>query len=160
MPFFYDLCRSVTTNVSANTESTHLWGLTITNQQTVALCALYPAARLATAGGGQARIKTNSGAVASGGTVQAAAAKHPLARAADSVWKNDATAITPGATLALRMSVGFAQAGGPGGWVAFEPEDRILMMAGAVNPVDVEITSVAASASVPLDLALELAEGS
>lgn len=159
MPFYYDLNRSITTNGTTNTESTHLWGKTIANQQVVGIAAMYAAARLATSGGGQLRLKTNSGTIASGGTAQTPAPRNPLSRAADSVWANDASAITPGTTLTVRASVGFAQVGGQGGWIALEPEDRIQMMPNGANPVDVELTSVAVGVSVPVDATLEFAEG-
>lgn len=160
MPF-YDLNRAITTNGSANTESTHLWGTTVANQETVNVVGLYAAARFATAGGAQARIKTNTGTVASGGTTQTAQPKNlRSAPAAQSVWKNDATAITNGATLVTRTTVGFAQTGGQGGWIPLVPQDAFQMMPNATNPVDVEITSNAATASVTADLTLEISEGS
>jgi hypothetical protein len=160
MPFFYDVNRAITTNASANTESTHLWGTTVANQETVSVVGLYAAARFATAGGAQARIKTNAGTVASGGTTQTAAPKNSRGVvAAQSVWKNDATAITNGTTLTVRTTVGFAQTGGQGGWIPLVPQDAFQMMPNALNPVDVEITSLAATASVTADLTLEIGEG-
>ena len=159
MPFYYDLARSVTTHSLTLTELTHFFGRTITNQQVAAICALFPAAQLATAGGGAARIKTNTGSIATGGGGQTPAPKNLLSRAADSVWNANSSSITPGSVLTLRMSVGFAQAGGPGGWIAYEPENRFQLQPGGTNPVDVEVTSVAVGTSVPLDLTVDLAEG-
>jgi hypothetical protein len=63
MPFYYDLDRAITTNGSAGTESTHLWGTTVANQETVGISGLYIAARFGTAGGMQIRLKDNSGTV-------------------------------------------------------------------------------------------------
>lgn len=159
MPFYYDIVRAHTTSGTANTESTVLWGTTIANQQVVGIASLYAAARFLTAGGGQVRLKDNTSTIASGGTTQAARPRNLLTRAADSVWKNDATTITPGATLLTRVTVGFAQAGGMGGWVAPEPDARIRMMPNALTPVDVEIVSLAASISVPVDVTTEIIEG-
>lgn len=159
MPFYYDLSRAHTTNGTANTESQVMWGTTIANQQVAQIAGLYAAPRFLTAGGGQLRLKSNTGTVASGGTAQTPEPRNKLSRAADSAWKNDATTITPGTTLVVRISVGFAQAGGMGGWVAPEPAARIQMMPNATNPVDVEVTSLAASISVPIDASLELIEG-
>jgi len=159
MPFYYDLSRSVTTNGSAGTESTHLWGTTIANQETVGLSGLYFASRFGTAGGGQLRLKDNTGTVASGGTSQTPVPRNRRgSAAAQSAWKNDATAITPGATLLTRVTVGWAQTGGMGGWVAIEASAKIQMMPNATNPVDVEITSVASSTSVTGDITLEFSE--
>jgi hypothetical protein len=160
MPFYYDLTRAITTNGSAGTESTHLWGTTIANQETVGVSGLYIASRFGTAGGAQIRLKDNTGTVASGGTAQTPVPRNRRgSAAAQSAWKNDATAITPGATLLTRVTVGFAQTGGMGGWVATEPTAKIQLMPNATNPVDVEITSLASSASVTGDLTVEFGEG-
>lgn len=159
MPF-YDLQRSTTSNGSANTETTHLWGTTVANQEPVSLIGCYAAARFATAGGGQLRVKHNTSTVASGGTTQAPAPKNlRSAPAAQSAWKNDATAITAGAALVLRATIGFAQTGGMGGYVAPTPQGAIQMMPNATNPVDLEITSNAAAASVPIDITVDISEG-
>lgn len=160
MPF-YDLNRATTSNGSANTESSHLWGTTVANQESVGIVGLFAAGRFNTAGGAQIRLKDNTGTVASGGTTQTALAKNRRSGpAAQSVWKNDATAITPGGTLLTRLTVGFAQTGGQGGYVPPVPAAAVQMMPNATNPVDVEVTSNAATASVPLDLTLEFQEGS
>ena len=118
------------------------------------------APRFATAGGAQLRFKDNTGTVASGGTAQTPIPKNRRGNpAAQSAWKNDATAITPGGTLLVRGMVGFAQTGGMGGYVPIVPTAAIQMMPNATNPVDVEITSLAATASVPFDLQVEIGEG-
>lgn len=160
MPFYYDVARAITSNGSAGTESTHLWGTTVANQETVGISGYYMAARFGTAGGAQARLKTNTGTVASGGTATTPTKRNLRGSpAAQSTWSNDATAITPGTTLLVRMSVGFAQTGGMGGWVATEPTNKIQMMPNATNPVDCEFTSLASSASVTADLTVEFGEG-
>src|SRR5690348_3059557 len=144
--FYYDLVRSTT---STGSEATHLWGKTVANQQTVGIAALSVAARGSASGGGQCRLKTNTGTIASGGTGQTPAPANLRQPAADSVWANDGTTITPGTTLTQRMSVGFAQVGGPGTFVWPEKPARPQMMANGANPVDVEVTSVA-NASTPI----------
>jgi hypothetical protein len=160
MPFFYDLSRSVTTNASAGTASTHLWGKTIANQETLGIYGIYATGRSATAGGGQVRALTNTGTVASGGTAMTPQARNLRGSvAAQSTWFNDATAITAGVTLTQRLSVGFAQTGGMGGWVPLVPSDAFQMMPNSLNPVDVEFVSAASAASVPFDITLELGEG-
>jgi len=160
MPFMYDLARAVTSNGSAGTASTHLWGATVANQDACAIYAFYAASRFGTAGGGQFRLNHNTGTTASGGTTQTASPKNLRGSpAAQSVWKNDATAITAGGTLVQRQSVGFAQTGGTGGWAALIPQDAYAMMPNATNPVDVEFTSVASSASVTFDLTVSIGEG-
>ena len=160
MPFYYDLTRQITTNGSAGTESSHLWGKTAANQETVGISGIYIASRFGTAGGAQLRAKDNSGTTASGGTAQTPRPRNIRgAPAAQSIWANDATAITPGATLTPRVSIGFAQTGGMGGWVATEPTAKLQMMPNATNPVDMEFTSLATSASVTAELTVEFGEG-
>lgn len=160
MPFFYDLVRSTTSNASAGTSSTHLWGKTAANQETASIVAIYAAARFGTAGGAQLRLMDNTGTTASGGTAQTAIPKNRRGSvAAQSIWANDATAITPGGTLLPRLSIGFAQTGGMGGYVPIVPGDAIQMMPNATNPVDVEFLSVASASSVTFDLTVEIGEG-
>ena len=160
MPFFYDLSRSVTSNAAAGTASTHLWGKTIANQETLGIYGAYAASRFGTAGGAQLRALTNTGVTASGGTSQVPQARNLRGSvAAQSTWFNDGTAITVGTTLTQRLSIGFAQTGGMGGWVPVVPGDAFQMMPNALSPVDVEWVSAASAAAVTLDVTLELGEG-
>lgn len=160
MPFYYDVSRSETTNGSAGTTSTHMWAKTAANQETAAIAAIYAASRFGTAGGAQLRVLTNSGTTASGGVGQTPAPRNARGSpAAQSTWANDGSAITPGATLTQRLSIGFAQTGGMGGWVPIEPTDKLMMMPNATNPVDVEFVSVASAASVTFDMTIEFGEG-
>lgn len=162
MPFFYDITRATTSNGSANTETSHLWGTTVANQETLAIYGVFAASRFATAGGGQLRVKTNTtgGTVASGGTATTPTPKNARGSvAAQSSWKNDATAITPGTTLVVRCSVGFAQTGGMGGYIPIVPSAAIQMMPNATNPVDIEFTSDMAAASVTFELTVDIGEG-
>jgi hypothetical protein len=160
VPLYYDLNYAFTTSSSAGTETTMMWGKTAAEQETVNLVGLYLAARFGTAGGAQARIKTNTGTTASGGTSQTPAAKNlRYGVAAQSLWTNAGAAITAGATLTIRMTVGFAQTGGMGGYIPITPQDGIQLQPNATNPVDVELTNLASSASVTGDMTLEITEG-
>lgn len=160
MPLYYDLNYSLTTSSSAGTEVSQLWGKTAANQETVSIVGFYCAARFGTAGGGQIRLKTNTGSTASGGAPQVPAAKNlRYGVAAQSTWSNAGTAITPGGTLTQRITVGFAQTGGMGGYVPITPQDAIQMQPNATNPVDTEFTALASAASVTGDLTVEIAEG-
>ena len=160
MPFYYDLSQAVSTNGSAGTENTMMFGTTVANQETVSLVGLYLASRFGTAGGGQARIKTNTGSAATGGAVQLAQARNLRGNvAAQSLWRNGAVTITAGAVLQTRMTVGFAQTGGMGGWIPITPQDAIQMMPNATNPVDVEFTNLASTATVTFDMTAEIGEG-
>lgn len=159
MPF-YDVKRSTTSNGSGGTETIHLWGTTVANQETVQIVGIYAAARFGTAGGCILRLKDNTGAVATGGTAQTPRGKNlRAAPAAQSVWKDDTTAITAGGTVLVRESVGFAATGGMGGYVPIVPGAAIQMMPNATNPVDIEFTSICSQASVNFDMTVDFAEG-
>jgi len=160
MPFYYDVTRTTTTNASVATETTHLWAGTVANQPTVGIYGVYFAPFSTGAiGAAVGRVKTNMGAVASGGTATIPRARNLLAPAAQSVWKNDASAITSGASLTTRVSIGFAQAGGVGGWAPLDSFAKVQLMANATNPVDIEFTSIASANSVPFDVTVEFGEG-
>ncbi len=160
MPYCYDLDRAITSNGSANTESTHLWGSTIANQETVSILGIFAAARFATAGGAQLNTKFNTGTVASGGTSQVPQKTNLRGDpAAQSAWLNDATAITPGTTLLNRNTVGFAQTGGMGGWIPTIPGNALKLMPNTTNPVDIEFTSNCASTSVTANITINFGEG-
>lgn len=137
-----------------------MFGKTVANQETVSLVGLYVGSRFGTAGGGQARIKTNTGSSALGGSIQAAQPRNLRGNvAAQSIWANSVVTITAGTVLQTRMTVGFAQTGGMGGWIPITPQDAIQLMPNATNPVDVELTNLASSASVTADMTLEIGEG-
>jgi hypothetical protein len=160
LPFYYDFVRVTATAASGGTETTHLWGLSVANQETVGISGLYCSGRGGTAGGGTLRLKHNTGTIASGGTSQTPAARNLRGSvAAQSTWKNDATAITAGTTLVNRVAIGFAQTGGMGGWVATEPTNKVQMMPNGANPIDVEVTSVANGTTLPIEITLEFGEG-
>ena len=160
MPYFYDLVRPTTSNATAGTESTHMWGHTAANQETCGIYGAYAASRFLTAGGAQLHVKDNTGTTASLGTAQTPVPKNRRGNpAAQSLWFNDATAITIGTTLLNRLSIGFAQTGGMGGYVPIVPTAAIQMMPNSTNPIDVEVTSDAASNSVTFDLTLDIGEG-
>src|ERR1700735_599871 len=161
MPFYYDVNRAETSNGSAGTESSHFYAKTIANQETMALKGVYIASRFGTAGGAQFRAKTNTGTTASGGTPQTPAPRNLRGNpAAQTTWFNDSTtAVTAGQTLTTRLTVGFAQTGGMGGWVPIEAPDAIQLMANATNPVDLEFNSNASAASVTFDATMEFSEG-
>jgi len=160
MPFYDVPTYAATTNATPGTETYQMWAKPAAGNETVSITGVYCASRFASAGGCQARIKSNTlgGTVASGGTATTPTPKHPLAQVAKSVWASGATAITPGTTLIVRMSIGFAATGGMGGYIPIQPSAGIQMLA-VPNPVDLEFTSLASQASVTHDLAIEFQEG-
>jgi hypothetical protein len=160
MPYFYDLNRVTTTNGTPNTETVHLWGVTAANQETVGIYGFYCAARFNTAGGGALRMKECTATIATGGTAQTAKPKNRRGSvAAQSTWKDDTTAITAGGTTNIRISVGFAQTGGMGGYVPIVPTSAFQMMPNGANPIDVEFATAAATASVNVDITVDIGEG-
>jgi hypothetical protein len=160
LPFYYDLNRLTATAASGGTETSHLWGTTVANQETVGISGLYVSGRGGTAGGATIRLKHNTGTIASGGTAQTPSPRNLRGSvAAQSTWKNDGTAITQGTTLVTRVSIGFAQTGGMGGWVATEPTAKVQMMPNGTNPIDVEVTSIANGTTLPIELTAEFGEG-
>jgi hypothetical protein len=46
-----------------------------------------------------------------------------------------------------------------GGWVATEPTAKVQMMPNTTNPVDVEVTSIANGATLPIEITVEFGEG-
>jgi hypothetical protein len=160
MPFFYDVQRVTTSNGSANTETTHLAVKTVANQETAGIFGVIGTARSLTAGGGQLRTKHNTGTVYSGGSSQTPAPKNLRgAPAAQASWVNDGSAITPGTALVLRSSVGFAQTGGTGGLQPIQQQAAYQLMPNSTNPIDMEWTSIMASASIAIDITVETGEG-
>lgn len=160
MPFYYDVNRSTASNATVGTETTHLWAATVPNQQSFGLYGVYFAPfGTAAIGAAVARVKTNTGATATGGAPTTPRARNLLAPAAQSVWKNDGSAITPGAALTTRVSIGFPQEGGMGGWAPRDSFAKVQMMSNATNPVDIEFTSIASTNSVSFDMTVEFSEG-
>jgi hypothetical protein len=158
MPF-YDVTRSTSTNGTTLTTSTHLWALTAANQETVGIMGVFATARASSAGGATLNVLTNSGTIASGGTANTPGIKNQRLPAAVSTWKDDTSAITPGTTLKTRMSIGFAQTGGMGGYVPIVPADALQMMANGANPIDLEFQSIAVGTSIPFTLSVDFLEG-
>lgn len=159
MPF-YDVTRSTSTNGTTLTSSTHLWGVTAANQETLSIMGVFATARSSSAGGATLNILTNTGTIASGGTANTPGQKNiRSAPAAQSTWKDDTTAITAGTTLKTRVAIGFAQTGGMGGYVPIVPGDAIQMMPNGANPIDIEFTSVAVGTSIPFTLTVDFQEG-
>ena len=157
MPMYYDITRSITTNGSGGTLSTHLRALTVTQQPTMSLKNVYGSMRSGTAGGAQLRCVTCATA-GTGGTSQTPAKKNANFAAAQSTWFNDATAITPGGTPTTRFTIGLAQTGGMGGWAPIEPDEAIQLLANGGANGNLEIGSLANSTSVAGDITVGFSE--
>lgn len=157
-PMYYDIVFSATTNSAANTQSTQAHIRMLSGTAVDALVkGLYAGGRSGTAGGGQIRAITAGTAMSSQGTGVTPNKRNPnFATAVTSA----ATATTcQGATTTVRVSVGFAQTGGMGGWVAIEPDASIRLLSGGGANGNMEVSSLSNAASVPVDLTVEFSEG-
>jgi hypothetical protein len=153
MPFYYDVTRETTTNGTTQTLSTHL-RVTTAAAVPAGIVGIYGDARHSTAGGGVI-YGTRGGAAGSGGTAATANKKHPDNPSAGSSWLNDATAITAGTSPQVQVTVGIAQTGGQGGWVALEMAMAIQMKANAGANGNFEIGSKAIGTSVPINTTVD-----
>lgn len=160
MPFYDVGGNTFSTNGTPLTENQLIWGKTAANQEVLSILGLYISGRLAAAGGGQMRMKTNTGTTASGGTANTPNARNARADpAAQSSWADVTSAITAGTTLKVRDTVGFAATGGQAGITPVSPGDALRMMPNATNPIDVEFTTIAGVASIPFEYQIHFAEG-
>lgn len=157
MPMYYDIVTNITTNASGGSVSTspHVRMLTGTGVS-AAIKGVYAGARSSTAGGGLIQLFIAGTAMSSMGTTYTPNKKNPQQPAA---LTSAATATTcTGATSTKRLSVGFAQTGGMGGWVAIEPDAAILLQPGGSAAGNLEFESLANAASVLADLTIEFSE--
>lgn len=154
MPFYYDVNVATTTNGTAATENDEIRALTVANQSIARLMALYGASRFGTAGGALLRVKT-FGTASTVGSGKTPGKRNPNAPAASTTFFTGPTA---GATPVVRMSVGVAQAGGMGGWMALEPDHALALLPNGGANGNADVFSIANATSVTLDFTLEIAE--
>ena len=157
MPFYYAVNKSVTTNGSANTLSTHFRFLTVANQKMARIMGLSGGARFGTAGGAVLRL-IRGGAAGTGGTAHTPSEANPDTPAADTTVFDDTTAITPGTSPVTVLTVGVAQTGGHGGWVALETDMGKAMKPNGGANGNLEIGSLANSASVVVEITGDMQE--
>jgi len=156
MPFYYDVTRETTTNSTTQTLSTHLRAATVA-QVSAGIVGLYANARHGTAGGGVVYL-IRPGAAGSGGTGSTENKKHPDNPAAATTWFDDASAITPGTSPQVQATVGIAQTGGQGGWVALERDMALQMKANGGANGNAEVGSKAIGTSVPVNVTVDFFE--
>jgi hypothetical protein len=131
--------------------------LTTTAQATVRIMGVYGACRSGTAGGAQLRVKTFT-TPGSGGTSTTPSKRNGNSPAASSIWANDATALTAGTTAVTRLTIGLAQTGGMGGWVALEVDHALALLTGSGASGNMEIYSISNAASIAIDITTEFQE--
>lgn len=150
MPFYYDVTRETSTNGTTQTLSTHFRSVPAAAVP-AGIVGIYANARHGTAGGGVV-YAIRPGTTGSGGTASAENKKHPDNPAAALAWLDDTSAITPGATPQVQATVGIAQTGGQGGWVALEKDMALQMKAAGVG---FEIGSKAIGTAVPINVTMD-----
>lgn len=158
MPFYYSLFKEVTTNGSADTLSTHFRLLTVANQLTAKVVGLYGNAREGTAGGADLSL-VRPGAAGTGGTAQTPAKRNPDSPVAATTAFDDTTAITAGTSPVDHVSVGVAQTGGMGGWVALEADHALLLKPNGGANGNAEVSSRADAVSQKIRATIEFSEG-
>ena len=166
MPYFYNTTKTpgtpgsfFTGNGTPNTKSTHLRFATVANQLTAKLMGLYGNARFSTAGGGMLAL-VRGGAAGSGGTSNTPSKTDTYGeRAADLTAFDDGSAITAGTSPLQQKTVGIAQTGGQGGWVALDDADALLLAPNGGANGNMEMASFFSTASVTFDATIVHKEG-
>jgi len=153
MPFYFDVTRETNTNGTTQTLSTHLRCTTAAAISAV-IVGLYGLGRGSSAGGGVV-YGIRAGAAGSGGTAATENKKHPDNPTAGTAFLDDTTAITPGTSPQVQITVGFAQTGGNNGYQAVERDCGIgLKAAGGANG-NFEVGSKAIGTTVPLNVTVD-----
>lgn len=158
IPFYYDFNKACTTNGSANTLSTHFRFATVANQLAARLMKLMGAGRSTTAGGGQLRL-IRAGTIGSGGTSYTLAKAAPDNPVASTTAFDDNSAITPGASPKTHFSVGWAQQGGTGLWMASEVDEGKMMKPNGAADGNLEVATVTTGTGVAIDISGAVREG-
>lgn len=155
MPFYYACALGNTTaNGTANTELDHLRLLTVANQPTCRVSGLFVVGQSATAGGIRLRVASFA-TPSTAGSAFTPAERRPDGPAASTTAF---TAPTLGSTRTNHLTIGTSQVGGTGGWVALEEAHAINLLANGGANGNLDLISIATTASTPFDPTLEFAE--
>jgi hypothetical protein len=161
MPFYYDLNTGLTSSGSAGNSTNALYGYTVGGgiQETVGIVGVYAASRFGSAGGAQIRVQTGTNTTNSsgGGNTATATPRNFRNTASVSQWLYGPTLFN--STQTPRLTVGFAQTGGMGGWIPLTPQDAIQLMPQRQSPSDINFYNLASATSVTFDQTIELTEG-
>lgn len=152
MPFYYDVSRETTSNGTPQTLSTHLQAVSA-SAVSFGVVGVYADARHGTAGGGVVYV-IRPATAGSGGTAATENKKHPDNPTNGTAFVHDGSAITPGGTPQTQVTVGVAQTGGQGGWVALERDMAVQVKAGGSNNT-VEFGSKFVGTSVPMNVSVD-----
>ena len=159
MPFYYNITRSATTNGTGNTCSTHIYVLTAANQANAAIVQIMASVRNSTtAGSGFLSVAKTATAPGGGGaqTPQKANANNPAAQT--TVFDDSSAINTSGGATTRLFSIGFAQTGGQGGWVALERDNAFTLLANGGANGNAKFDSFTATASQALEISSQFLE--
>jgi len=156
---YYDVGqRAITTNASANTETVRVQFISGSQKPTVNLTGVFANAVGSSAGGGVFTGSTfgTAGSVGSG-TAVTPNKKNPNNAASGTVVNNNSGgALTGGSgTRSVRITVGFAQTGGQGGWMALTPDAAIAVLANGGTNGYLEFADLANGTSQTFNYELE-----
>jgi len=153
---YYEISVAATSSASAGSQSTSSHMKLLTGTGFAAwVKGVYAGARSGTAGGGQIKVITAATAQSSSGTTTAPSDRNPNFPTATT---SGMTATTCSQLATLRVSIGAAQTGGMGGWVAIEPDASIALLGGGGANGNLEISSNFNAASIPVDITCEFSE--
>ena len=158
MPAYFDVSASLTSGTSAGSATSGGIRLLTGTAVQALVKGIYVGTRSGTAGGGQHRVITAATALSSAGSTGITPSKRnpntPYAAATTSA----ASGHTHANSATLRLSVGTAQTGGMGGWVAIEPDAAITLLAGGGANGNLETVAFYNAASMAYDITVEFNE--
>jgi hypothetical protein len=157
LPAYFDVAASLTSSTSAGTATSGAIRLLTGTAVAAAIKGVYVGTRSGTAGGGQMRLITAGTALSSMGTGITPNKRNPNTPYA-AATTSAASGQTHANTTNLRASIGTAQTGGMGGWVAIEPDAAILLLAAGGANGNFEAVPFYNAASMAYDITVEFSE--
>lgn len=160
MPAYYTVNRSATTNSGANTCTPHVRIVTAANQQNCSIVQIMASVRNSTtAGSGRLGVGRQTTVTTAGGAAFTPVAMNPASAAAATTAFVDSSAFNSEVGTAYNFSVGFAQTGGQGGWVALERDNGVILAPNGGANGNVTLNSFTATASQALEVSAQFIEG-
>ena len=156
---YYDISqRAITTNGSGNTETVRCQFISGSQKPSASFTGVFANAVGSVAGGGVFTGSTfaTAGSVGSG-TPVTPNKKNPNNAASGVTYNNNSGgALTGGtSTRSTRITVGFAQTGGQGGWIAVTPDTAVTLLANGGTNGYLEFADLANAASQTFNYSIE-----
>ena len=147
--------QAAVTNGTGNTETDMIRLLTVANQQVAYISEVLGGAyNFTTVGGLSLRLRAFTTPSTSGSSATPTKRNQNNPTAQTTAF----TLPTPGSTALNHMSVGLSQTGGMGGWQALEPDATIQLLPNGGANGNLDLFSIATTASVPFDYTLSFRE--